>query len=511
MSKRSVKLKNWPFKDGEQAQLIWISSPFIKDGKMMLNAYFRANGVTVAVLVDWGTLPALAIQHFYVNGDISKSVSPQDAREVEISIQPKTVIFFEKPWSIQGTSDNDVSRSFTVTYQGEKYILPLIEVIRSILAPNRFLLYRLFESNSFPQFFIERYEPNKIHLNFTSQYDLKYTKQEFLFQLIWLLSHQDLRQTFENVAFNFISTGILKFDWTFKQPIIIRALVKPSQYGSTVLRVVSVRNKNLMYNEILFSHPELQEQKKSNEAKKYTFYTKSKSNGTDDITLNEEVDGSTDHFDLVEMDNQKHEYTNQPKVTKIRKKSAKQRTYEDEKTKNYYVDENGKRSTGDIGGHQLARGLELKALHEVQTQGELQDFINVIKILEQHPQVKSIRVIMDVLPEGKGERKFIYLNDGVTKRKYVIAVVCLASGKRYNIIEVERENRSLSLLILFSSSICNWESIYRRLFVNLVNESGTWTSKSLEHIQDQDVKILKAKHSSKEVQHRAEVLINKLI
>jgi hypothetical protein len=52
MSKRSVKLKNWPFKDGEQAQLIWISSPFLKDGKMMLNAYFRANGVTKVVLVD---------------------------------------------------------------------------------------------------------------------------------------------------------------------------------------------------------------------------------------------------------------------------------------------------------------------------------------------------------------------------------------------------------------------------------------------------------------------------
>lgn len=511
MSKRPVKLKNWPFKDGEQAQLIWISSPFLKDGKMMLNAYFRANGVTKAVLVDWGTLPALAIQHFYVNGDISRSVPPTDTREVDITIQPNLVIYAEKPWSIQGTSDKDVSRSFTVTYQGEKYILPLIEVIRSILAPNRFLLYRLFESNSFPQFFLEQYESNKIHIDFTSQYELKYTKQEFLFQLVWLLSNQDLRQTFENIAFNFISTKILKFDWTFIQVITIRALVKANQYGSTVLRVVSVKNKNLPYNEIIFSHPELQDHEKSNEAKKYTFHTKGNSQGTEDITLNEEVDGTTDDFDLVEMDNQKHEYTNQPKVTKIRKRSAKQRTYEDENTKKYYVDDNGKRSTADVGGQQLARGLEHKALYEIQTQGELQDFINVLKILEQYPLVSSIRVIIDVLPEGNGERKFIYLNDGVTRRKNVIAEVYLTSGKRFNIIEVERESHSLSTLILSSSLIENLQPIYKRILVNLVNDSGTWTSKSMRRIEERGVTIVKTKHSNKGIKHRAQVLLNKLV
>ena len=47
-----------------------------------------------------------------------------------------------------------------------KIYLTLIEVVRSILAPNRFLLYRLFETNSFPQYFIEQYEPNKLSLDF---------------------------------------------------------------------------------------------------------------------------------------------------------------------------------------------------------------------------------------------------------------------------------------------------------------------------------------------------------
>ncbi|WP_238343607.1 hypothetical protein [Gracilibacillus saliphilus] len=57
-------------------------------------------------------------------------------------------------------------------------------------------------------------------------------------------------------------------------------------------------------------------------------------------------------------------------------------------------------------------------LHEIQAQGELQDLINVLKVMEQHYQVQAIRAIIDVLPEGIGERRFTKLSDGVTKRRY---------------------------------------------------------------------------------------------
>ncbi|PED06616.1 Tn7-like element transposition protein TnsE [Bacillus pseudomycoides] len=76
--------------------------------------------------------------------------------------------------------------------------------------------------------------------------------------------------------------------------------------------------------------------------------------------------------------------------------------------------------------------------------------------------------------------------------------------------EIERENRSLSMLILSSFEIREWKNIYDRLLINLVNDSGTWTSKSLKSIEGQGVTVVKAKHSSKGVQHRAEVLLNKL-
>ncbi|HDY9438499.1 TPA: hypothetical protein RRM73_002232 [Staphylococcus argenteus] len=92
-------------------------------------------------------------------------------------------------------------------FNNKSYTLPLIEVVRSIFAPNRFLLYRLFEMNSFPQYFIENYTEGQIQLSFSSQYNLKYTKKGFLYQLVWLLGNQDLRKTFENIAYTFLNKG----------------------------------------------------------------------------------------------------------------------------------------------------------------------------------------------------------------------------------------------------------------------------------------------------------------
>lgn len=103
--------------------------------------------------------------------------------------------------------------------------------------------------------------------------------------------------------------------------------------------------------------------------------------------------------------------------------------------------------------------------------------------MEQYKEVKTIRAFIDVLPEGIGERIFTKLSDGVTKRRYVIAEVFMMNGKRYNIIEVEREHRALTTLILSSLSNQDWSTIYNHLLMKLVNASGTWVSKSLSYFE----------------------------
>lgn len=512
MVKQPVKLHNWPIKEGQQAQLTWLSSPFSKDKKIMLYAYFRANGKTEKILVEWGTLPALAIQHYYLNGDIRKSIAPQGVVETEITIHPNTVNYSEREWSIYGTNDHDVSRSFIVSFQNKKYILPLIEVVRSILAPNRFLLYRLFETNAFPQYFHLSHETNKINIDFSTQYHLKYTQDAYLFQLVWLLSNSDLRQVFENVAYAFHRTRILKFDWLFKQAITIKAIVKPNSNGGTILRITGVKNKKIPSDEISFTHPELMKSEKSNEAKKYTYSIRKKSGDQqNDFMLDEEVEGTTDDFDLIEMDNQIHEYTKLPRITKIRRKAGKQRTLEDANTKRYFIDDSGRRSTSDVGGSKVARGIESVSLHEIQTQGELTDFITVLKVLEGHPEVETVFIAFAILPTASVRRKFTYLEDGVTKRKYALATVRLVNGRSYKILEIERENRSLSMMGLYSNANLDWDNVINRLLVELVYNNGVWLSENLNRLEFENILVTKIKHSQKNVQHRARYLLRKLL
>ncbi|MGA5662674.1 Tn7-like element transposition protein TnsE [Bacillus bombysepticus] len=510
MSQQQVKIE-WPFVEDEKVQLIWIGDPFRQDNKIMFKAYFRTNDCTESILMDWGTLPCLAIQHYYTDGIITTSQSPKDIFEADITIYPNRIKYYEKPWTIKGSNDSATSRSFILSFKGKNIILPVIEVIRSILAPNGFLLYRLFESNSFPQFFTEIYETNKMHLNFSSQYEKKYTKAPFVYQLAWLLTNSDLRRVFENISFTWLQEKVLKFEWAFTKPIIITARVKESNNSWTVLQIVNVKNKHIPYDNILISHPKIQDREKSNQAKKITYYRKNPKSNREELTLNEQVDGATEDFDLIQMNQLKHEYTTIPEINRVKSNSTKQRTKEDENTKKYYINNDSIRSTADVGGEQLARGLEHQMLNEIQTQGELQDFINVLKIMERHPQVREIRVVIDVLPDGMGERKFTKLSDGITKRRYVIAEVYMVNKRRFSIIEVEREKYSLSMLILSSPNIYGWKVIYNCLLVNLVNGSGTWTKKSLEYIENQTVIVVKVRHSNKDIQHKAEMLLKRLL
>ncbi|WP_017473127.1 Tn7-like element transposition protein TnsE [Amphibacillus jilinensis] len=510
MSKQQVKLF-WPFVKGVKAELIWIGEPFRKNNKMMIYAYFHARGRTEKLMMDWGSLPCLAIQHFYTDGVITTSFPPQGVREVDITIYPNIVKYYEKPWNIRGSTDRATSRSFVFPSNGKNIILPVIEVLRSILAPNGFFLYRLFESNSFPQFFTEIYQTNKMHLSFSSQYEKKYTKTPFVYQLAWLLTNSDLRQMFENVSFTWLQEQVLKFEWSFTKPLTLTARVKETRHSRTVLQIVNVKNKHIPYEHLSLSHPEIQEREKSEEAKKTTYRKLNKRADEDGFILDEQLDGATDDFDLVQMNQLKHEYTTVPKIERVKGNPTKQRTTEDENTKKYYINNDSIRSTADSGGHQLGRGLEHQMLNEIQAQGELQDFINVLKVMEQFPEVKMIRAFTDTLPEGLGERRFTKLSDNFTKRQYVIAEVMVWNGQSFNIIEVQRENRSLSMLILTSPIIQDWKSIINQLLVNLVNDSGTWSRKSLENIETKEVNVTKSKHSSKGVFHRAEALFNKLI
>lgn len=441
-----------------------------------------------------------------MDGDITKSLPPKGINEIEMTIYPNNVSTHERDWKVQGTNDKDVSRSFVVKQGNKSYILPVIEVVRSILAPNRFLLYRLFEMNSFPQYFIETYYPNKVYLDFSSLYNIKYTKTVFLYQLVWLLTNRDLRNVFENVAHTFNQQGSLQFDWSFTQPITIRVIVKPNASGGTVLRVISVKNKHIPYSEITYEHPDIAQSTKANEAKKYTLQPKKNLGvGQDEMILDEQIEGTTDNFDVIEMDNQKHEYLVMPKVTKIPRKTNKKREFEDENTKKRFLNTDSKRSTADVGGNQVIRGLEQQSLMDVQIDGELGEFIKVMRVLQDFPEVQSINIIQGSLKEFSDAKRFVYLSDGVSDRRYVIAEVKFFSGEEFSLIEIERDGKAIATFICSKNFK---ENIYGIIFKSLIEGNGTWNR---DYFYLNNLSFVIVRHGKRDVRHRAKLLLSKII
>ena len=96
MSSKVYKVKNWPFPKGKSAQLIWIGSPFETEKKMMMYVHFRAKGQMKKIAIDWGMVPALAIQHMYINGNSRYSLPPDNLEEVDLTIFPQSVRYTER-------------------------------------------------------------------------------------------------------------------------------------------------------------------------------------------------------------------------------------------------------------------------------------------------------------------------------------------------------------------------------------------------------------------------------
>lgn len=167
-----------------------------------------------------------------------------------------------------------------------------------------------------------------------------------------------------------------------------------------------MKSKEIPFEVISFSHPELSKYEKSNEPKKYTMRELKSSTEEREKIIDEMVEGTTEDFELIEMNKQVHEYAESPSIVKIQGKSTKQRTCEDESTKRYTFKDTEIRSASDTGGNRLARGIENQDLQKVQSEGELGEFVHVLQELEDYKEVQLITIQMSSLPIGNGKRVF---------------------------------------------------------------------------------------------------------
>ncbi|MFY0521283.1 Tn7-like element transposition protein TnsE [Lysinibacillus sp. UGB7] len=92
------------------------------------------------------------------------------------------------------------------------------------------------------------------------------------------------------------------------------------------------------------------------------------------------------------------------------------------------------------------------------------------------------------------------MSDGLTERKYVIAEITLFSNKVVSMIEVERENKALSTLIVVLIEADNKNYHYKLILDNMVDNCGTWNKHQLYF---QSMLYIPQRHIRKNPKHQA--------
>lgn len=509
MNKVGVKIKDWPFAKGEKVKLTWIGEPFKQNNKWMLNAYFTRSKITRKIMLDWASIHFLSIDKYYTDGNLNNGEALENKEVVEINLSGTRAEYKERPWTIWGTGFKIETNSKTFNFykNGVLYTIPIIEVIRSVLAPDKFMLNRILEMDTLENYFTYELQGNKLNIHFTSEYDKNLLNSEKINHLAWLLTNTKIFRIFNAIGQNLWQLGELKFDFLIDRFNIAARVEKKEKY-IRVLEIVSLKKKRINATEINIYHPSLEEIETANVIKKRKFVSK---NSTGDRELDSHTDGSTKSSEEISTFLIGHEYERVPTINKVKSGRRIRRSKEDENTQKYILEDDKLRIVADTGGEELLKGLEFTNISKVEEKGELQEFIEVLKLLQKRRDIKSVDIIVGNLPEGRTGKRFSRLSDGITKRRYAIGKISMMNGRECSLIEVEREDRALSMLLIKLNSKVNWEWVYSLLLLGLVNESGKWSNKGINEVERNGVGVIRNKHVKKSVFEKESFLYRKII
>lgn len=287
--------------------------------------------------------------------------------------------------------------------------------------------------------------------------------------------------------------GNIKYDFLFKE-FDIKARIHEDKKVVRILEIIEFKSKKINIKEIFISSKYINELNVSSEPKLRKYRSLNK---IDDKILDSKIDGANNNeSDFINTLDTKHIYSSDIKINRRKRNKKTLRTKEDDRTKIYEIENDNLRTTADTGGLDKTKGLEYENIEDINVKGELEEFIEIMKLLKNKQDIEDVQVIINDLPEGKRGKKFSKLQDGETNRQYVVGKIIMKNGKEFSLIEVEREEKSLSMLLLHAIKPINWTSVYFKLTLGLVNKSGSWDSQGLKRLEMKGICSKRIRHKS---------------
>lgn len=506
-NRKKLKLGNWPFEKGKKAKLIWIGEPFKHNNKWMIDTYFNDGESTKRVIQDWANIHFLSIDKYYTDGDLrfSEVIDNEGVmKTIDINLSGITPKYNETEWNILKSNYRSQSKTFSFWKNNVLYTIPLIEIVRAVLAPNTFMLNAILYNDILEDYFTYSIEDRKLQLDFTNEYKKSCLNDKYYNQLAWMISNEEIFKMCNDIGYNMISKGKLIFDFNIPN-FSITARVKKNKHGFTIMEILKVNSKKIKIDELTVYHPSFEERKKSDEAKLRTYINLN--NNDEDKIIDNGVDGSKDFDERINNELILHEYINIPNVKKEKTRSGRVRTIEDSNTQKHIINDDNLRTLSSEGGMKKASGIEVSAMDKTIIPTELNGFINVLEIIRNNQEIELLEYYIVDLPLGS---KFSYLNYTFERRKCIIVRIVKCNKKEYILLEVERESKKLSTLLLNNYSDLMWKGICAKILAGLVKESGSWKNEILDYLKEKGVYSKRLKHASKINYKIADYILKKL-
>lgn len=508
MRRMQFKIKNWAFERGKKAQLIWIGEPFKFNNKWMIDTYFNDEKVTKRIVQDWANIHFLSIDKYYTDGDLnSGEVIDKDGVIETIDIDLSNVVskYNENDWRIKGSSYKSKSRTFNFYKNNKLYTIPIVEIVRSVLAPNTFMLNTILYSDTFEDYFTYEINNRTLNLYFNSNYRTTNLKDVYYNHFAWIIGNKDILNMISSIGYNTSIKHKMMFDFNIPN-FKFRARVRKTKYGYLVQEIIKVKEKRINFNEIRVFHPSFEKYERSDKAKIWSYVSLSNS-GDNKRTIDNDVDGSAKAVESIKDELVVQEYLNIPKIKKEKIGHADRHEREDENTKKYIKEDDDRRTFADDGGFNKIKGIEASGVDVKSVNGELKEFIEVLNLLKKMKGIKHIEINIINLPLG---RKFSYLDDGVTRRKCLISKVDAQSNNLCILIEVERDKKFISTLIVKNVLESECRQIYEVILQGLIHKSGKWDNSIFNILIKKGILIRKLKHINKNKYEKAKSILHKL-
>jgi len=543
--------KEWPFREKELVKILWLKSPYKNErNAWLLPVIFQSeNDKIVELETSWGSLPLLRFGQYFNLGKPIKSYKEGTLKTHRIPDFSKGELI--QASKIEGLTQNDYFKQeyCWVFNNGEKkFVVPCIELVRSILAPMKILANAVLEPVGLEEF-INSYsieKPNKLNIVFNKRVPYRTMSDDFARHFAWLKFNNEVHHSWTKIAIDVFPKGavrppeqpplfeygivkpkFLTYEPPFKEQLHIATRQIEYDNYSFIFEIVAIKGLNIPFDDISYSHessvtyemtptdqPERKLIKRKKVVKKQEENTLFMQNPRyiSNTIISKEVPTffgyKTDTKVLrerkvmpkpvrIEERGEGAMPKWKPKVTSKAKKHGRATKKYDETTKLF--------STDDIysDGNPLIKPVEITGLRSLQENETFIDntlgpFLKMTKIVEELSRYRfESEHKLFTLP---GSSKISYKEDGtprqcalVTFRDYFQEINC------FYLLEVERFlDMYLSTLLLWPKNQEKYLSerhiaiIMEEIMLNLVKNNGHWDKKALSKVKG--VKIHRLKH-----------------